>query len=96
MYMMQERMLLRPICQQDRGIYTSDLINPIDHQSTSNDWLKPVLINGLFNTHIDRLFANFAWLHPRASFVSWNSLLSVAKINLCLFHGKKYGLLNSA
>ena len=31
---------------------------PIDHQSTSNDWLKPVMTTGLVNMHIDRLIAN--------------------------------------
>ena len=51
-------MLLRPVYQQDRGIYASDLINPIDHQSTKNDRLKPVLTTGPVITHIDRLFAN--------------------------------------
>ena len=34
--MMQEGMLLRPVYQQDRGIYASDLINPTDHKSTTN------------------------------------------------------------
>ena len=55
MYMKQEGMLLRPVYQQDRGIYASDLINPTDHQSTSNDWLKPVLTTGPVNIHTDRL-----------------------------------------
>ena len=58
MYMMQEGMLLRPVYQQNRGIYASDLIKPTDHQSTKNDRLKPVLTTGPVNTHIDRLFAN--------------------------------------
>ena len=58
MYKMQEGMLLRPVYQQDRGIYASDLINPIDHQSTKNDRLKPVLTTSPVNTHTDRLFAN--------------------------------------
>ena len=31
---------------------------PIDHQSTTNDQLKPVLTTGLVNTHIDRSIAN--------------------------------------
>ena len=31
---------------------------PIDHQSTSNDRLKPVLTTGLVNMHIDRSIAN--------------------------------------
>ena len=31
---------------------------PIDHQSTTNDRLKPVLTTGLVNTHIDRSIAN--------------------------------------
>ena len=56
-------MLLRPVYQQDRGIYASDLINPIDHQSTKNDRLKPVLTTGPVNTHIDRLFANLELFH---------------------------------
>ena len=43
------------------GIYSSDLINPIDHQLTSNDLLKPVLTTGPVNIHIDRLFANLAF-----------------------------------
>ena len=33
---------------------------PIDHQSTSNDRLKPVMTTGLVNMHIDRSFANLA------------------------------------
>ena len=33
---------------------------PIDHQSTSNDRLKPVLTTGLVNMHIDRSIANLA------------------------------------
>ena len=32
----------------------------IDHQSTSNDWLKPVMTTGLVNMHIDRSIANLA------------------------------------
>ena len=31
---------------------------PIDHQSTSNDRLKPVMTAGLVNMHIDRSIAN--------------------------------------
>ena len=31
---------------------------PFDHQSTTNDRLKPVLTTGLVNTHIDRSIAN--------------------------------------
>ena len=31
---------------------------PIDHQSTSNDRLKPVMTTGLVNMHIDRSIAN--------------------------------------
>ena len=53
-----EGMLLRPVYQEDRGIYASDLINPTDHQSTKNDRLKPVLTTNPVNTHIDRRFAN--------------------------------------
>ena len=33
---------------------------PIDHQSTSNDRLKPVITTGLVNMHIDRSIANLA------------------------------------
>ena len=33
---------------------------PIDHQSTSNDRLKPVMTTGLVNMHIDRSIANLA------------------------------------
>ena len=32
----------------------------IDHQSTSNDRLKPVITTGLVNMHIDRSIANLA------------------------------------
>ena len=31
---------------------------PIDHQSSTNDWLKPVMTTGLVNMHIDRSIAN--------------------------------------
>ena len=31
---------------------------PIDHQSTCNDRLKPVMTTGLVNMHIDRLIAD--------------------------------------
>ena len=34
---------------------------PIDHQSTSNDRLKPVMTTGLVNMHIDRSIANLAF-----------------------------------
>ena len=38
---------------------------PIDHQSTSNDRLKPVLTTGLVNMHIDRSIANLGFNgHP--------------------------------
>ena len=33
---------------------------PIDHQSTSNDRLKPVMTTGLVNMHIDGSIANLA------------------------------------
>ena len=35
---------------------------PIDHQSTSNDRLKPVMTTGLVNMHIVGLIANLATL----------------------------------
>ena len=34
---------------------------PIDHQLTSNDQLKPVLTTGLVNMHIDRSIANLGY-----------------------------------
>ena len=34
---------------------------PIDHQSTSNDQLKPVLTTGLVNMHIDWSIANLGF-----------------------------------
>ena len=40
---------------------------PIDHQSTSNDRLKPVMTTGLVNMHIDRSIANLAVYRPQAS-----------------------------
>ena len=42
------------------SIFTSTMIFSIDHQSTSNDRLKPVMTTGLANMHIDRLIANLA------------------------------------
>ena len=33
----------------------------IDHQSTSNDRLKPVITTCLVNMHIDGSIANLAW-----------------------------------
>ena len=33
---------------------------PINHQSTSNDRLKPVMTTGLVNMHADRSIANLA------------------------------------
>ena len=43
------------------SVFTSTkffLNRPIDHQSTSNDRLKPVMTTGLVNMHIDRSIAN--------------------------------------
>ena len=43
------------------SIFTSTMFifnRPIDHQSTSNDWLKPVMSTGLVNMHIDWSIAN--------------------------------------
>ena len=34
---------------------------PIDHQSTSNDWLKPVMTTGLVNMQIGRSIANLVY-----------------------------------
>ena len=42
------------------SIFTSPMIFSIDHQSTSNDWLKPVMTIGLVNMHIDRSIASLA------------------------------------
>ena len=39
---------------------TSTMFFSIDHQSTSNDRLKPVMTTGLVNMHIDRSIANLA------------------------------------
>ena len=36
------------------------MIFSIDHQSTSNDRLKPVMTTGLVNMHIDQSIANLA------------------------------------
>ena len=41
---------------------------PIDHQSTSNDRLKPVMTAGLVNMHIDRSIANLAFYHTLPPF----------------------------
>ena len=42
------------------SIFTSTKVfnRSIDHQSTSNDRLKPVMTTGLVNMHIDRSIAN--------------------------------------
>ena len=43
------------------SIFTSTQVffnRPIDHQSTSNDRLKPVMTTGLVNMHNDRSIAN--------------------------------------
>ena len=44
------------------SIFTSTKFfnQPIDHQSTSNDRLKPVMTSGLVNMHIDQSIANLA------------------------------------
>ena len=44
------------------SIFTSTKFfnRPIDHQSTSNDRLKPVMTTGLVNMHIDWSIANLA------------------------------------
>ena len=47
------------------GIFTSTMFffnRPIDHQSTGNDRLKPVITTGLDNMHIDGSIANLATL----------------------------------
>ena len=41
-----------------------DHVFSIDHQSTSNDRLKPVLTTGLVNMHIDRSIANLGGESP--------------------------------
>ena len=40
------------------SIFTSTMFFSIDHQSTSNDRLKPVMTTGLVNMRIDRSIAN--------------------------------------
>ena len=40
------------------SIFTPTMFFSIDHQSTSNDRLKPVMTTGLANMHIDRSIAN--------------------------------------
>ena len=49
------------------SIFTSTKFfnQPIDHQSTSNDRLKPVMTTGLVNMHIDRSIANLDDCFPR-------------------------------
>ena len=42
------------------SIFTLTMFFSIDHQSTSNDWLKPVMTTGLVNMHIDWSIANLA------------------------------------
>ena len=42
------------------SIFTSTMVFSIDHQSTSNDRLKPVMTTGLVNMHIDRSIAHLA------------------------------------
>ena len=39
-------------------IFTSTMFFSIDHQSTSNDRLKPVMTTGLEDKHFDRSIAN--------------------------------------
>ena len=46
------------------SIFTSTMFFSID-QSTSNDWLKPVMTTGLVNMHIDRSIANLGTLSLR-------------------------------
>ena len=43
------------------SIFISTMFFSIDHQSTSNDRLKPVLTTGLVNMHIDRSIANLVF-----------------------------------
>ena len=42
------------------SIFTSPMIFSIDHQSTSNDRLKPVMTTSLVNMHIDQSIVNLA------------------------------------
>ena len=49
---------------------------PIDHQSTSNDPLKPVLTTGLVNMHIDRSIANLG-IYVQLSVYKWLSIFCV-------------------
>ena len=52
------------------SILTSAMFFSIDHQSTSNDRLKPVMTTGLVNMHIDRSIANLATQPLKASAVT--------------------------
>ena len=60
------------IASTDHGRFN----RPFDHQSTTNDRLKPVLTTGLVNTHIDRSIAN-----PVLD-GSWNSKFNEASIQV--------------
>ena len=42
------------------NFFTSTMFFSVDHQSTSNDRLKPVMTAGLVNKHIGRSIANLA------------------------------------
>ena len=48
---------------------------PTDHQSTSNDRLKPVMTTGLVNMHIDRSIANLELMSPKHIFNGKTAIL---------------------
>ena len=67
------------------SIFTSTKVfnRPIDHQSTSNDRLKPVMTTGLVNMHINRSIANLEITTNRANMNQ--NLLTENQCTLSLF-----------
>ena len=61
------------------SIFISTMFFSIDHQSTSNDRLKPVLTTGLVNMHIDRSIANLGGeaFNPQSKALSTEPLSSI-------------------
>ena len=52
---------------------------PINHQSTTNNRLKPVMTTGLVNTHIDRSIANLAFKCNLDHLPAWTNVSNVSK-----------------
>ena len=63
-------------------LFSSTMVISIDHQSTTNDRLKPVLTTGLVNTHIDRSIANPGRLSTMLKHLLRNRLADQSQI-LC-------------